>query len=286
MKKSIIAVGDSFTYGEGLQYFSELPSVVFPENHVYNPKLINISQYKFIEKYRYVQQVVDKIGTTAITRSKNGGSHKQIEDFLETVLPINSINKPNFTQKLEHYSHAYDPELSLKDISARLDEISHIIIQTTNPMRDDFEFERNGNTFNTKNINGDNRNNCPIYKEFVEYCIENFGGYGQTENYIFKLFLDRIEDRCKLYESNGIKIMLLLWQDENNSAAFEHPYFKDKIVKIYYNDNEYTSIREWQLKNPKFFLKNSFRHIQKCKNDDHPTLEGHTIIAESIIKQL
>ena len=27
-------------------------------------------------------------------------------------------------------------------------------------------------------------------------------------------------------------------------------------------------------------------HIQKCKNDDHPTLEGHSVIAESIIKQM
>jgi hypothetical protein len=285
MKKSIIAVGDSFTYGEGLQYFSNLPSVIFPDTHQYNPKYINAVQHKFIEKYRYIQQVADTIGTTAITRSRNGGSHKKIEEFLEMVLPTKSIDKIDLQQKLEHYTFTYDPELALKDVSARLDEISHLIIQTTNPMRDDFEFERNGIKYNTNQFKQD-REKCLIFKEFMEYAIENFGGYNGLEEYVFKLFLDRIVDRCKIYESAGIKIMLLLWQNENNKVALEHEYFKDKIVKIYYNNNEYTSIREWQMANQKFFLKNSFRHIQKCKNDDHPTLEGHSVIAESIIKQL
>jgi len=283
MKKSIIAVGDSFTFGEGLQYFSNLPSVIFPDTHHYDPKYINATQHKFIEKNRYIQKVADTIGTTAITRSRNGGSHRQIEDYLEMILPINNLKKYELQDIMEHYK--YEIDLNLRETTARLDEISHVIIQTTNPMRDDFEFERNGNKYNTKNFKQD-REKCPIFKEFMEYAIENFGGYNGLEEYVFKLFLDRITDRCKIYEAAGIKIMLLLWQDQNNKVALEHNYFKDKIVKIYYGGNEYTSIREWQLKNPKFFIKNSFRHIQKCKNDDHPTLEGHSVIAESIIKQL
>ncbi len=283
MKKSIIAVGDSFTFGEGLQYFSNLPSVIFPDTHYYDPKYINATQHKFIEKNRYIQQVADTIGTTAITRSRNGGSHRQIEDYLEMILPINNLKKYELQDIMEHYK--YEIDLNLRETTARLDEISHVIIQTTNPMRDDFEFERNGNKYNTKNFKQD-REKCPIFKEFMEYAIENFAGYNGLEEYVFKLFLDRITDRCKIYEAAGIKIMLLLWQNENNKVALEHEYFKDKIVKIYYGGNEYTSIREWQLKNPKFFIKNSFRHIQKCKNDDHPTLEGHSVIAESIIKQL
>lgn len=284
MNKCIIAVGDSFTYGEGLQYFSELPSVVFPDNHEYNPKFINTPQYKFIEKNRYIQQVGDKLGVSVITRSRNGGSHTQIEDFLQMTLPLNVEKNYEANNIAEHYT--YDPEVNLRDTTARLDEISHLIIQTTNPLRDAFVFEYNENTYTTKNIDNSNRDKCPTYIAFMNYCIENFGGYNGAETYIFKLFLDRIEDRCKFYESHGIKIMLLLWQNENNECALNHPYFGDKIVKIYYNDNEYTSIREWQVQNPKFFLKNSFRHIQKCKNDDHPTLEGHTIIAESILKQM
>lgn len=283
MKKSIIAVGDSFTFGEGLQYFSNLPSVIFPDTHYYDPKYINATQHKFIEKNRYIQQVADTIGTTTITRSRNGGSHRQIEDYLEMILPINNLKKYELQDIMEHYK--YEIDLNLRETTARLDEISHVIIQTTNPMRDDFEFERNGNKYNTKNFKQD-REKCPIFKEFMEYAIENFAGYNGLEEYVFKLFLDRITDRCKIYEAAGIKIMLLLWQNENNKVALEHEYFKDKIVKIYYGGNEYTSIREWQLKNPKFFIKNSFRHIQKCKNDDHPTLEGHSVIAESIIKQL
>ena len=125
----------------------------------------------------------------------------------------------------------------------------------------------------------------------MNYCIENFGGYDGAENHIFKLFLDRIQKRCETRENgnasrDGIKIMLLLWQNQNNECALNHPYFGSKIVKIYYNNNEYTSIRDWQMNNQQFFLKNSFRHIQKCKNDDHPTLEGHKVIAESILKQM
>lgn len=284
MNKCIVAVGDSFTYGEGLQYFSELPSVVFPDNHQYNPKLINYPQYKFIEKNRYIQQVGDKLGVSVITRSRNGGSHTQIEEFLQSLLPINDEEKYNLMHKMDHNS--YDTDLEIRDNTARLDEISHIIIQTTNPLRDNFSFEYNGTLYHTKDITQNDRENCTTFNSFMNYCIENFGGYDKTENYIFKLFLDRIQKRCEFYESNGIKIMLLLWQDQNNECALNHPYFGDKILKIYYDNNEYTSIREWQLANPKFFLRNSFRHIQKCKNDDHPTLEGHTIIAESILKQM
>lgn len=281
MNKCIVAVGDSFTYGEGLQYFSQLPSVVFPDTHQYNPKLINYPQYKFIEKNRYIQQVGDKLGINVITISRNGGSHNKIEEFLQTLLPVNINDKNNNTEY-----NPYDPDLEIRDVTARLDEISHIIIQTTNPLRDNFSFEYNNKIYNTNEINQNDRENCDTFKAFMNYCIDNFGGYDKTENYIFKLFLDRIQKRCEFYESNGIKIMLLLWQDQNNECALNHQYFGNKIVKIYYNNKEYNSIREWQMNNQQFFLKNSFRHIQKCKNDDHPTLEGHKIIAESIIKQL
>jgi hypothetical protein len=283
MKKSIVSVGCSFTYGEGLQYFSELPSVVFTESHSYNPANINLSQFKFVEKYRYSQQIADRLNTTLITRSRNGGSHNQIESFLEIILPIGESANLQLHDMMEHFQ--LDDELHLRATTARLDEVSHIIIQTTNPMRDIFEFESNGVIYNTTQFNND-KGNCPIYESFINYAIEKFGGYPELEEYVFSQFLNRIEDRCKLYESYGIKIMLLLWQDENNNTALNHPYFKDKITKIYYNNNEYTSIRQWQLENPKFFIKNSFRHIGMCKGDEHPTLEGHTILAESILKQM
>jgi hypothetical protein len=86
--------------------------------------------------------------------------------------------------------------------------------------------------------------------------------------------------------------LITKWKEECdrywNSDKQEYGYFwMDELFKnLYYNDKEYTSIRQWQLENPKFFIRNSFRHIGKCKGDDHLTLEAHSILADSILKQM
>ena len=67
--------GCSFSFGEGLQYFSNLPSVVIPKIHEFDYFELRHSQYRFIQNNRYSKLLADKLGTIDVNASGNGGTN-------------------------------------------------------------------------------------------------------------------------------------------------------------------------------------------------------------------
>jgi hypothetical protein len=77
---NIFAVGCSFTWGESLQFFSGLDSVVWKEIRPSFPdaeKTLDNAQLNFIKENRWVAQLAKKLGVEYITQSKNGGTNLQ-----------------------------------------------------------------------------------------------------------------------------------------------------------------------------------------------------------------
>ena len=74
--------GCSFSFGEGLQYFSNLPSVVIPKIHEFDYFELRHSQYRFIQNNRYSKLLADKLGTIDVNASANGGTNNDIYNAL------------------------------------------------------------------------------------------------------------------------------------------------------------------------------------------------------------
>ena len=57
--RGMIFAGCSFTWGHGLYYYSNLPTIKEPPPDAYDAKLVNYSHLKFMESVRYPRIVAD-----------------------------------------------------------------------------------------------------------------------------------------------------------------------------------------------------------------------------------
>jgi hypothetical protein len=80
--------GCSFTFGEGLQFFSNLKSVTIPKQHMFDYEQLTHAQYRFIQNNRYSKLLADLLGGIDVNSSKNGGSN----DGIYKELRLLSIN--------------------------------------------------------------------------------------------------------------------------------------------------------------------------------------------------
>ena len=77
-ESNIFAVGCSFTWGESLQFFSGLDSVVWKEKRQSFPdteKTLDEGQLNFIKENRYPALLAKKLNVEYITQAKNGGTN-------------------------------------------------------------------------------------------------------------------------------------------------------------------------------------------------------------------
>ena len=114
--KGIIFAGCSFTWGQGLHFYSESESLKYPVlgnsfqiNHLTNYHL------KFIESKRFPRLVSDSLKTVEFVNDRNGGQDNKTIDYW-----FNSIG-----------THIHSP----------FTDYSHLIFQFTEPIRSDFTFE-------------------------------------------------------------------------------------------------------------------------------------------------
>jgi len=63
MSKGVLGLGCSYTWGEGLYYYSDLDDLPFRKKHTYDPKDIRKSMELFKDKHRYLQKVADYLDT-------------------------------------------------------------------------------------------------------------------------------------------------------------------------------------------------------------------------------
>lgn len=87
--KGILGIGCSFTWGEGLYYYTDLkntPKLKFSHEFVGTWNLSE-SHIKFKDKHRFLQIVSDNYGMWNISNIGNGGSNvRNIEDYVDAYL--------------------------------------------------------------------------------------------------------------------------------------------------------------------------------------------------------
>lgn len=257
--------GCSFTFGEGLQFFSNLKSVDIPKQHMFDYEQLTHAQYRFIQNNRYSKILADLLGGVDVNSSKNGGSNNGIYNELQ-LLNIN------------------DTELKLKDrvgykreTYVRLDEIDYIVIQFTNIYRD--ELLINGKVYPQLNM-------VENIDEYIKkYLTEDF----TFDDYTKKLCEETIIKFKKIFKkieqkNPNIKIRVFSWENELDEYLRNDEYFKDKTITFHYKNIEYKTLRDIIYGKIKLTIQETFH--PNCRNDQHMNLEGHRFIAESIYKTL
>jgi len=249
-ENNIFAVGCSFTWGESLQFFSGLDSVVWKKVRPQFPdafKTLDDGQLNFIKENRWPAQLAKKLNVNHITQAKNGGSNNQ--SLLKAQYFYNN------TENLKNYKT--------------------FIIQITDFSRDPIIFKLpNGETIGISDSS--------IIREEKEI-------FGLANDDIifdsYQYFYDKLYEFVLELEKSNIKTFIICYPKDAVEPLLNHSLSK-YYVPLIYDSIEYSSTDDISKHQPQLVISNYFAPQNLNYGDNHLVLEGHKIICDSIYSRI
>lgn len=271
--KGLLFGGCSFTWGQGLYFYSDLPKLVYPPNETtYERHHLTDAHLKFKDTIRHPRLIANHFNTFEVVKNLNGGSEDETFDFFNTIFDRNKKGQEHLSY--EKYSY---------------EDIDYMIIQLSQVSRNKFWFTLNGKyqhcgawvggggeiTF------GHNVDNLFLWMEQNNMSVDEW----------FELHKDlqvkRLKEKLMFYEEKGIKPIIFAWTDELLSRIKKDEYLYSKFINIDYNGESFETIENLQRRHGNMEIKSDFNNFTNTPpTDHHPSKECHQIFAQNIIKRI
>ena len=274
--KGILFAGDSYTWGEGLHVYSDLPDIVY-EEHGFDIYNYTPAHKNWIEANRFSRRVANHFETFDLVRFQNGGNNRDIFEFIdniETEYQSRYIMAKNSTHRAFTY---------------KLDDFDYIVIQLTDIFRSDVELP-NGNTCNIPSPESVKESGFDLYlkdtfnndlNKFIEYYLEKF--------------YNELESRIKKYENLGIKkCFIITWHNDVLSFLKNNLFLNERLITFDLGNRITETI--WDLQsafelhnyNPEMTINKDPYLLEKniITTNGHTSLTAHKVMAKSIIKKI
>jgi hypothetical protein len=261
--KGILFGGCSFTWGQGLYFYSNLPNLYNPKS-IYEFKSYNVTkaQIRFKNTLYYPRLVANHFNTFEVVKDTNGGSEDENFTFFKNLFK----NEKEFisSHKLDTYTY---------------EDFDYIILQLSAITRNKFKFNVGGKEFSCI-MSNENNSNIIEYMKLNNYTFDDC--YEQFLNQQY----DRLKSELMFYQNKGIKIKIILWFDDLLSRIESDEFFKGKLITLNYDNKIFNTI--WGMSNSYDEMRIiSDPHFDKIKfNDAHPSKLLHRVIADSVITSI
>lgn len=265
--KKLIFTGCSYTYGAGIEreYPSETTTEFIPQE--YKIKDCTYEQLEFIHQNRFSRLVANKFGTIDLNNGVNGGN---IEYGLSEVA--------------KHFANGESAET-----------IGAIIFQITNLERGRSrvysEKDKEDKYFQIQvaQIEPDGADIQTLYE-----LIEEYGEFEKVIKMAYENKLNDLVESLKPYEVDGIPVFIIHWRDghpqQTTSPYDQYPnlidnieWLRDRVIPITYKNVTKTRFVDLYIDNPELVVDGN---MLSGKFDDHATILGHIVLAESIHKYI
>lgn len=273
--KGMIFAGCSFTWGQGLYYYSNMPTLQEPPPDQYYENLVTPAHIEFLKTRRWPRIVANHFNTFELVHPKNGGSNEGAIGWWRTC----------FDHSAHHIDSDPVPFLSYN-------EISHCVFQFTQFMRDRFVMYYNDERHE---LSWHTAVSDPFYKEIFHKWLEQskltidefLHNYKQEGFVRVKKFLQELE-------SNGIKTYVVIWMDEWVPFVKQDPWMAKRLIPMTYNGRTHDTIVSMMSHsfmydaayNKELTIKFDYENFIDPPKDHHPSLKCHQVIAENVIKFL
>jgi hypothetical protein len=260
--KGIIFAGCSFTWGQGLYFYSDLIDVPKMGDVDFNQHLLKDSHCKFKDTLRFPRLVANHFKTFEVVKKQNGGSDESSIEF------VNSL----FNGSNEIYKFNYD-------------DYDYLIFQTSQIVRNKIKFNYGGIDYS---INVSNKHHT--YTEDEIMFLNWLTDFGITYDQWYESFKIQIKDKIKDFlisiEQRGIKTKLILYQDDLINLVEDDVFLLERFVVLEYEDKIYKCIDYIMKMNKGMTIGTDYDNLIGPIHDTHPSKLCHQIIADSIIKNI
>ena len=268
MEKGIACLGCSYTWGEGLYFYSELEDLPFKERHGFDIQTMRSSLDAYRKKYRWPRLLANQEDSWEYTSDiGNGGANISHYNYcIHKPLVRGDIKYSDFkyfvwqiTDVVRDAPGGYDFLSSLQDEELRPlheREIKRLLHFANTVAK---EWERNGVTVLVWNWQDDFKDNDDYHKLFKDRHVPiNLDG---TEHFCLSEIVGNGNERI----------------DFNKTSSGEKGYitFKDDIG-VYKN----------KPTRKKITIRDDFSELGFQKNDVHLNIIGNQVIADSISKKI
>ena len=175
-KNAFLFIGDSFTWGQGLYFYSNLPNLHNPKSiYVFERSKITHAQIKFKNTLYYPRLVANHFKTFEIVKETNGGSEDETFEFFKNL----------FDKKKDIISS----NLNLQFI---YEDFEYLVLQLSAITRNKFYFNINGIEFNCLLNDKDT-----INYNLLEYMKANNYTFDDCYNQLLEQQFERLKKEVK-----------------------------------------------------------------------------------------
>jgi hypothetical protein len=270
--KGMVFVGCSYTWGQGLWYYSDLPNIIEPEPYQFNSKLVTDSHNLYRKTKYFPRLVANHYNTFEVTKKDNGGSEEISFDFLNSIFKIEKF--------------AYDREFKLN-----FDDIDYIVFQTSHYARNRFFYinKTKNNEYEKMDFKLQQTENRQVKKEqeiFFNYLkYQRESTFDEWNNDFLKQWIKIIENNLQFFESKGIKTLIINWHNDYLPFIKSNEWLNNRLIKLQHNDKEYESIVDL-MENETITIDKDYVNFTNSPQDHHPSKLCHEIVANSIINKI
>lgn len=266
-RKGIAFGGCSFTWGQGLYYYSNLSTVRLPENeNRYDRDLITYAQYKFLESVRFPRIVANYFDTFELVRIQNGGANQTI---MHDWSYIDCGHRP-WHDVFNSVSPAYNAS-----------EISTFVFQFTQWSRSMVTIEYDGKTYGPMQY-------MDMFNEeiFIKWLDRNKLSIDQYIDRVIKEEVLKIKLFLQEIENKGIGVAILTWPTDLVETIKTDSWLNERFIEFSYKGNLYFSIQQILEKHSNMSIHEDYDFFISPPMDLHPSLQCHRVIADNIINFL
>lgn len=274
--KGILFAGDSFTWGEGLHFYSDLPDIDYNEVGFKNEKLTPAHR-DWINANRFSRRVANYFETFDLVRYSNGGDNGEIFNFIDNI-------------ETEYQRRYVDAQTAThRMFTYKLNDFDYIIIQLTDIFRERVLLP-NGELCNIRSLDHMKITGFDVYlKDSFDNNLDKF------INFYLKQFSDKLENKIKKYENLGIKkCFIITWHIDILPFIKNNLFLNERLITFDLGDRIVESIwdlqgvNETKIKNPEMTITYDPYFLQKNMviTNAHTSLTAHKVMANSIIKKI
>lgn len=261
--KGLIFAGCSFTWGQGLYYYSGMETLKYPAPDTYDSKLITDAHKKYMAILRYPRLVANHFNTWEVVSKQNGGSEETSINFIKAAFGI-----------INGHGHLVEDKFDFS-------EVEYVIIQTSQPNRNGFYYDYKGKSNNF--LIFDQSSKMSFYEWLVE---ERKISIDQWREEHIKDYFEKIKSLMYMLESKGVKTKILCWENDYLNLIKNDIFMYNRFMDLEYRGERFECIRDVMTKHPHLTINSDYDNFENPPKDHHPSKECHDVIAKSVVHHL
>jgi hypothetical protein len=261
--KGLIFAGCSFTWGQGLYYYSGMETIKYPAPDAYDSKLVSDAHKRHMATLRYPRLVADHFNTWEVVSKQNGGSEETSIHYLNAAFGL-----------IKEYGHLIEDKFDYS-------EIEYVVIQTSQPNRNGFYYKYKGK--DCKFLIFDQDSKLDFYEWIIEerkITIEQWREEHTIE------YLNKLKNMMMFLENKGIKTKILCWENDYINPIKDDIFMYNRYIDLEYRGVKFSCIRDLMSEHPHLTINSDYDHFENPPKDHHPSKECHEIMAKAVIASI